>query len=129
MSYRSATTSIQFTTPIVSTTPTAPANLRPILNHGVLTAVTWDPVTDNSPLVYRVMADGNVVFGTTSTRVNASDLLGALGVLQPGTTHTLTVRALDATDHLSPPSNAITVTLPSGRCCSGFVVRCADPRQ
>jgi hypothetical protein len=109
---RSAAVSIQFTTPIDTTTPSAPANLRPIVNDGILTAVTWIPVTDNTPIVYRLLAEGSVVFATTGTRANVSDFLGALGVLNPGTTHTFTVRALDATDHMSPPSNAITVTLP-----------------
>jgi hypothetical protein len=109
---RSAANSIQFTTPTDTTTPPAPANLRPILNNGVLTGFTWEPVTDNSPLVYRFLADGNVVFATPGTRVNVSDFLGALGYVNPGTTHTFTVRALDATDHMSPPSNAVTATLP-----------------
>jgi Fibronectin type III domain len=110
---RSAQSSIQFTTPTDTTTPPAPTRLRPILSNGIVTAVTWDPITDNSPITYRVLADGNGVFSTTGTRVELVDLLFALGYIQPGSTHTLTVDALEATNHVSPPSNAITVTFPS----------------
>jgi hypothetical protein len=99
-------------TPTDATTPLAPANLRSILHNGVVTAVTWDPVTDNSPITYRVRVDGNVVSSTTGTRVDLLDLLFALGYIQPGSTHTLTVDALEATNHLSPPSNSVTVTFP-----------------
>lgn len=116
---RSSTTSIQFTTPTDVTTPTAPTNLRPVLTGGVLTALAWDPATDDSPLSYRIIADGDFVFGTSGTTVDVFELLFVFCVIEPGSTHTITIRAVDIAHHVSAPSNSLTVTFPATSPFSG----------
>jgi len=109
---RSASTSIQFTTPIDTTTPTAPTNLRAVMTNGVLTAIAWDPATDNSTLTYYLFSGGNRIFGGTATSVSVQDLLYVYCIVLPGSTHTLTVQAIDISNHLSTASNTLTVTFP-----------------
>jgi hypothetical protein len=109
---RSAVASIQFTTPVDSTPPTVPTLLRAATVNGVVDSITWRPSADSSAVRYILRSSGNRIFGTTGTRVTALELVHLDCVVLPGSTHTLTVEALDAHDNVSGRSSPITVTFP-----------------
>jgi hypothetical protein len=67
---------------------------------------------DDSNVRYVLRASGNRIFGTTGTRVTAIELLYLDCVVQPGSTHTLTVEALDTNNNVSNRSLPVTVTFP-----------------
>ncbi len=104
--------------------PTAPTGLAPGTTvHGSpvdnLTASTvllkWTNATDDfGPLRYQVLVDGEVDADTYDTRPAGSPVTTQSVVwvrrLTPGTTYTVTVRAIDSGGNISVPSNAITVT-------------------
>jgi hypothetical protein len=109
---RSASASIQFTTPIDTSAPSAPSNLRVVADNYYGT-LTWDPAVDDSDsLLYLIYADGAPIHGTNLPQVAISELVYTYCVVDPGSTHSLTVRARDLGGNLSPPSNPLTVTFP-----------------
>ncbi|WP_370409481.1 glycosyl hydrolase family 18 protein [Streptomyces fradiae] len=86
--------------------PTAPGGLRSTGVTSSSVSLAWNPAGDNKGVVaYDVYKDGalaRTVPGTT-TSVTVSGL-------GPANPYTFTVRARDAADNASPPSNALTVT-------------------
>ncbi|HEX2291335.1 MAG TPA: fibronectin type III domain-containing protein [Pseudonocardiaceae bacterium] len=110
---RSAPASTQFTTPVDATPPTTPTNLRAVTVDGTLDTIVWNAATDRSALRYVVRSSGNWLYGTRSTSVTTFDLLYIVCVVPPGSTHTLTVEAMDEHLNVSARSNPLTVTFPS----------------
>jgi chitodextrinase len=91
--------------PVDSVPPTAPGALN--ASNVTQTALTlgWTASTDaNGVTGYQVTRNG-VVLPNTVTGLTFTDTL-----LAPATTYTYTVRALDPTGNLSPPSNTLVVT-------------------
>jgi chitodextrinase len=109
---RSAPTSLQATTPVDRTPPTTPTRLRVATVNGVADSILWDASTDSSNVRYVLRANGNRIFGTTGTMVTAIELLYLDCVVQPGSTYTLTVEALDANNNVSDRSVPVTATFP-----------------
>jgi predicted phage tail protein len=109
---KSAPATIEFTTPVDRTPPTVPTLLQAATANGVVDAITWQPSTDSSAVRYVLRSSGNRIFGTTGTRVTTQTLLYLDCVVLPGSTHILTVEALDAFDNVSARSHTITVTFP-----------------
>lgn len=110
---RSASVSVQFTTPVDSTPPTTPQNLRAVTHDGVLEALEWEPSTDNTnKIVYTLRTDAGPIYSTSGTRVTAQEILDRFTVA-PGDTVTVTVQARDASGLLSGKSGPVTVTFPS----------------
>lgn len=109
---KSAPATIQFTTPVDRTPPTVPTLLQAATVNGLVDAITWHPSTDSSAVRYVLRSSGNRIFGTNGTRVTARQLLYLDCVVLPGSTHTLTVEALDAFDNVSSRSRPVTVTFP-----------------
>lgn len=109
---RSAPVGIRLATPVDSTPPTTPTVPDAVTVNGVLDAIRWNPATDDSPVRYVLRSSGNRIFGTTATSVSVFELLYLDCVVLPGSTHTLTVEALDAHDNVSARSGPMTVTFP-----------------
>lgn len=109
---KSAPTSVRLTTPVDTVPPTTPAFLQAVAVNGVVDSITWSPSTDSSPVRYVLRSSGNRIFGTQGTRVTAWELLYLDCVVLPGSTHTLTVEALDAHDNVSARSIPVTVVFP-----------------
>jgi hypothetical protein len=110
---KSAPASLRFTTPVDSTPPTTPTALRAVTDDGILDSIRWNASADGSPVRYILRSNGNRLFGTQATSVTAFELLYLDCVVQPGSTHTLTVEALDANDNVSSRSRPVTVTFPN----------------
>lgn len=110
---RSAPASIQFTTPVDSSPPTAPGNLRVQTARGVVDTIAWDAASDQSAIRYVLRSSGNFIFGTFGTSVTAFQLLHLDCVVLPGSTHTLTIEAMDAHNNVSARSAPLTVTFPA----------------
>jgi len=108
----SAPASIQLTTPVDNTPPSTPTGLRPVTANGIVESITWDAATDSSAVRYVLRSSGNRIFGTRGTSVTTYELLYLDCVVQPGSTHTLTVEALDAFNNVSGASRAMAVTFP-----------------
>jgi hypothetical protein len=110
---KSAPVSVRFTTPVDRTPPTTPTGLRAVTAGGLVDTIAWNPSTDRSAVRYVLRSGGNRLFGTLGTSVTAFELLYLDCVVLPGSTHTLTVEALDAHDNVSARSNPVTVTFPN----------------
>jgi hypothetical protein len=104
------------------TTPSAPANLRPVTDStGEVAFIDWDPPeTSFGRLTYRLHSswvnygDG-VVWTTTTGRWQPASVWFMAFVeciIDPATTYTFYVTATDQTGATSPPSDPITVTTP-----------------
>lgn len=111
---RSAPVSIRFTTPVDSTAPTTPTFLRAVTVNGVTDSIAWNASADSSAVRYVLRSSGNRIFGTASTSVSVYELL-SLCVVVPGSTHSLTVEALDVHNNVSDRSSPVTVTFPHRR--------------
>lgn len=109
----SAPASIQLTTPVDSTPPTTPTGLQAVTANGVVESLTWNAAADSSAVRYVLRSGGNRLFGTRDTSVTTFELLYLDCVVQPGSTHTLTVEALDAHDNVSGTSRPVAVTFPN----------------
>lgn len=108
----SAPVTVRFTTPVDSTPPTTPSFLQAAMVNGTVDALSWGASSDSSAVRYVLRSSGYRIFGTTATRVTAFELLYLDCVVLPGSTHTLTVEALDAHDNVSGRSAPVTVTFP-----------------
>jgi len=87
-----------------TTPPTAPTNLAVASKTSTSVSLTWTASTDNFGVTgYRIF-DGATQVGTSATTS-----FTATG-LAPSSTHTYTVRAVDAATNVSDPSNSVTVT-------------------
>ncbi len=94
------------TTPADTSPPTAPANLAAATAQGGV-SLTWSSSSDDVGVVeYDVKRNGVQVGATTTT--SFSDV-----TVQPATTYTYTVVAVDGAANASPDSNAATVTTPA----------------
>jgi hypothetical protein len=109
---RSAPATVQLTTSVDSAPPTVPGGLRTVTRSGVVDSIAWNPSADSSAVRYVLRSSGNRIFGTARTSVTAHELLYLDCVVLPGSTHTLTVEALDAHDNVSGRSAPLTVTFP-----------------
>src|SRR5262249_2154637 len=95
----------QPTPPVIDTTPpSAPTNLAVASKTSTTVSLSWTASTDNVGVTgYRIF-DGATQVGTSATTS-----FTATG-LAPSSTHTYTVRAVDAATNVSNASNAVTVT-------------------
>src|SRR5262249_15606395 len=91
--------------PVVDTTPpTAPTNLAVASKTSATVSLSWTASTDNVGVTgYRVME------GATQVGTGATTSFTVTG-LAPSSTHTYTVRAVDAAGNVSADSAAVTVT-------------------
>lgn len=84
--------------------PSAPTNLAVTGTTSTTIALAWTASTDNTGVsLYRVY-EGATIAGTGSVTSLT------IGGLAPSSTHTYTVRAVDAAGNQSGPSNAVTAT-------------------
>ncbi len=109
---RSAPASIPLTTAVDSAPPTTPGFLRAATANGLVSSLSWGASADASAVRYILRSSGLRLFGTTATSVTARQLLFLDCVVQPGSTHSLTVEALDAFNNVSGRSSPVTVTFP-----------------
>jgi predicted phage tail protein len=109
---RSAPATVRITMPVDATPPSTPSFLRAATVNGVVDSIMWNASADSSAVRYVLRSSGNRIFGTARTMVTAFELLYLDCVVLPGSTHTLTVEALDAHDNVSGRSQPITVTFP-----------------
>lgn len=110
---RSASASIQFTALFDTTAPTTPGNLRAVTRNGVLESIAWDASYDESPLQYLLFSGSSVIASSGPPSISALELVVVQCLVQPGSTHTLTVQARDIHGNASGRSNPITVTFPT----------------
>jgi predicted phage tail protein len=109
---RSAPASVRLSTGVDSAPPTTPSFLRAATANGAVTTLSWGASADSSAVRYILRSSGLRLFGTTATSVTAHQLLFLDCVVQPGSTHSLTVEALDAFNNVSRRSSPVTVTFP-----------------
>lgn len=103
--------SVNFTTlPRTSPPPAAPSNLRAVVSGGVLRSIAWNAVSGATS--YALYSGQNVVTWTSGTSVNASSLVQEC-LVDPGSTHTLTVQAWAPGNYPGAHSAPLTVTFPS----------------
>jgi chitodextrinase len=89
-----------------TTPPTAPTNLGATATSPSAIALSWTASTDDIGVSgYRVYRDGSEIAPVTTTSYNDTSL-------QPNTTHTYTVVAVDGGGNVSPHSNAATASTP-----------------
>jgi chitinase len=110
---RSAPVSLRLTTPVDSAPPTTPAFLREVTVNGVVDTIAWSASSDSSAVQYVLRSSGNRIFGTRATSVTAFELLYLDCVVAPGSTHMLTVEAVDAHNNVSGRSQPVAVTFPA----------------
>ncbi|GAB3953663.1 hypothetical protein GCM10029976_094290 [Kribbella albertanoniae] len=94
--------------------PTAPANLRPVFVNGVLHSLEWTPSVHTQAVVYKVYSSNLGLFtltGATSLRI--WDLVNLDCVLEPGSTHAITIAAIDSAGRVSDLSNSLAITVPN----------------
>jgi hypothetical protein len=90
-----------------TTPPTAPTGLTATASGGQV-ALTWDAATDNVGVdSYEIRRDGSKI-----AEVAGHELAYADGNVQPSTTYTYSVVAVDAAGNKSPASDGATVTTP-----------------
>jgi hypothetical protein len=83
--------------------PTQPMNLVGTIKKRKQVSLTWSPSTDNVRVVkYQVYRNGTVVAESTSNSYSQTVAFG---------TYTYYVRALDAANNASSPSNSVTVSV------------------
>ncbi|MGO4633426.1 glycosyl hydrolase family 18 protein [Streptomyces sp. 2RAF24] len=86
--------------------PTAPGALRSTATTASSVSLAWNASADDKGVVgYDVYRDGTLVRTVPGTALTAT--VSGLG---PANRYTFTVRARDAADNASPPSNALAVT-------------------
>jgi endoglucanase len=84
--------------------PTAPTTLAVASKTSTSVSLTWTASTDNVGVTgYRILEGATQVGTSTATSFTVTGLA-------PSTTHTYTVRAVDAAGNVSADSNAVTVT-------------------
>jgi fibronectin type 3 domain-containing protein len=91
-------------TPADTTAPTAPSDLTAVGSTSTTINLSWTAATDNVGVVgYSVFRDGGATPIATVSTTNFSDT--GLGV---ASTHTYTVKAVDAANNVSSASNTVT---------------------
>lgn len=91
-----------------TTPPTAPTNLRVTGTTSSSVSLAWNASTDN------VGVTGYNVYNGGSLATSVTGLTATVSGLAPSTTYTFTVRARDAANNLSTPSNQVSATTQSG---------------
>src|SRR6185437_11352268 len=90
-----------------TTAPSAPGTPTAAVQLPTLLDLSWPASTDDTGVTGYAVYDGTTrVALTSATTVR-------LGALTPGSTHSYTVVARDASDNQSAPSAAVTATLPA----------------
>jgi fibronectin type 3 domain-containing protein len=93
-------------TPADTTAPSAPADLTAVGSNSTTINLSWDASTDNVGVVgYGIFRDGGATAIATVSVTNFSDT--GLGV---SSTHTYTVKAIDAANNQSTTSNTVTAS-------------------
>jgi hypothetical protein len=93
--------------------PTKPLNLRSTGNTSYAVSLAWDPSTDNSGSVsYRVRDNWGREISVPGTQTSVTWKYPAHPPLNPGSTYSFLVYAVDATRNRSSNSNSVTVALP-----------------
>jgi hypothetical protein len=108
----SGTVSTRFTVPVDFTPPTAPSGLRATTVRGTLDTLEWAPSVDETRVQYLIYSGTTLLTSTGVPRLYAEDAVFVECFVAPGSTHTLTVRARDASGHLSTGTEPLTVTFP-----------------
>jgi fibronectin type 3 domain-containing protein len=91
-----------------TTPPSAPTGLTATATYKTNIDLSWGASTDNIGVTgYRIYRDGSFLTGI-GPELSYSD-----GTVLAGSTHTYTVRAIDAQENLSDPSNEATATTPT----------------
>jgi endoglucanase len=91
-------------TTLDTTPPAAPAGLTVTGRTGDTVSLSWAAATDNVGVTQYQVLDGSTVAGVTGATS------GTVTELLTGTSHTFSVRALDAQGNVSAPSAAVTVS-------------------
>lgn len=95
-----------------TTAPTAPTNLSASDITKTTLSLSWTASTDNVGVTGYQVFQGSTNIGTvTSAGAEISDL-------EPGTTHTFSIKAIDARGNVSAASNSVTITTLSNTYCS-----------
>ncbi len=89
-----------------TTAPTAPSQLVASSVTDQSVALTWTKSTDNVAVTEYVILQGNMEVG----RVNGTTTSFIKTALQPNTSYTYTVKALDSAGNFSNASNAVNIT-------------------
>jgi chitodextrinase len=116
----SATRSVTVTTAADTGAPTSPSGLSVQgVDRGKVLLQWTNGVDSSGPVTHQVLVDGVVTPNAWSTNPPGTPTVPAEGAwirhLEPGTTYTFTVRAVDGSGNVSAPSNAVTATtLPDG---------------
>lgn len=95
--------------------PTAPRNLRRVSGAPDFPeGIAWDAATDNSgkPLRYRIFIGDLLVATTSNTAFNLLNIWYDPNPRIPSGRHDITIRAVDESANVSPPSNAIPIVIP-----------------
>jgi chitodextrinase len=123
MNVSAASNAVTVTTdaPVVDTTPpTAPTTLAVTATTSTTVSLSWTASTDNVGVTgYRIFRGSTLAGTSTTTTFTASGLT-------PNTLYTFTVRAFDAANNESQPSNAVTVTTPPGGPANAYTQRFLD---
>ncbi|WP_372350587.1 fibronectin type III domain-containing protein [Streptomyces sp. KL116D] len=91
--------------------PTRPTALRGTVAGGRAVSLSWRPATDDKGVV-----SYDVYQGTTKIHsVGGTETRALLTGLRPGTAYAFRVRARDAADHTSPPSDVVRLTTGGGK--------------
>ncbi|GAB3933967.1 hypothetical protein GCM10029976_042250 [Kribbella albertanoniae] len=91
--------------------PPTPGNLRAVISAGRLQSIAWDAVPDSGAVTYSLYSGSSFVAGAVGTQLTAAHLINNECV-EPGSTHSLTVRAVGVDGQLSGQSAPLTVTFP-----------------
>ncbi|WP_405059056.1 fibronectin type III domain-containing protein [Kribbella sp. NBC_01505] len=109
----STPTTLTFTTrPRVGPPPSTPTNLRVTTLNGHADSLVWDPSQHTSPVMYWVYAGTEVVTATTEPHIKVSDLV-EIHCLEPGSTYSFEVQAIDYDNYQSAHSAQLTFTIPA----------------
>ena len=93
--------------------PTKPLNLRSTGNTSYAVSLAWDPSTNNSGSIsYRVRDNWGREITVPGTQTSVTWKYPAHPPLNPGSTYSFLVYAVDAARNKSPNSNSVTVALP-----------------
>ncbi len=93
--------------------PTKPSNLRSTGKTSYSVSLAWDASTDNSSFSYRVRDNWGREITVPGIQTSVTWTGGLSPYLNPGTTYSFSVYAVDAAGNKSATSNPVTETLPA----------------
>lgn len=95
--------------------PSEPLNLRPVLDdQDRVETITWDESAEGcGDLSYQLHADGVGTVWSKGMSADVHFMLFVHEVLEPGETYTFRATASDIRGNVSPPSDPVTLTMPT----------------